>query len=305
MDDEKLCLISIGLVIVIFAGLAGMTYVDEEGWPWEKDEKENEEVLLIQEADEVSVDYVGRLVGAAGEPGPVFDTSLPEVARDDSIPKTITFQEKPAYDDLTFTVGAGQMIQGFEEAVINKQEGDSFTVAIPPEKGYGVAHEELVLEVSSTQTMDMRETVPRELFDLSFPTVALGQVDNFIHPFWQWDVEIISFDPEEVVILHQPVYGERYLAFPWNITIVDMSTEDNLITLHHNVEEITPTTRIPFFLMRNFDPYWAETALEVAGQEPMEGFVVSKGGVITIDFNGELNGKTLLFTITINSIKRG
>ncbi len=304
MEDEKLCLISIGLVIVIFAALAGMTYVDEEGWPWEDDTKDKEEILLIQEGDEVSVDYVGRLVGVAGEPGPVFDTSLPEVANDDSIPKTPSFMDKPIYDDLTFTVGSGQMIPGFESGVLNKKMGDSFTISIPPERAYGVSLDELIIDVNSTETIPMRETIDRETFHEVYPMVALGEVDKFIHPFWKWDVEIISFDPESVVIWHQPVYGERYFAFSWNTTVVDLSTDRNIITLHHNVEEINDQTKIPFFTMLDYNPEWARNAAETFGQEPMEGYVSSKGGVLTINFNGELIGKTLLFTITINSILR-
>jgi FKBP-type peptidyl-prolyl cis-trans isomerase 2 len=304
MDDEKLCLISIGLVIVIFAGLAGMTYVDEEGWPWEDDKKNKDKVLLIQEGDEVSVEYTGRLIGAAGDPGPVFDTSIADVARDDSIPKTASFMERPTYDDLTFTVGSGQMIKGFEDSVINKKEGDTYTVAIPPEKGYGISHPELILEVNTTQKISLRETLAREDFEKLYPMVALEDVETFIHPFWQWDVSIVSYDPEEVVIWHQPVYGERYLAFPWNVTILDVSTEENIITLHHNIEEIDDDVRVPFFMIRGNYPDWAEEAIEAFGQEPAEGFVTSKGGVISIDFNGELAGKTLLFIITIKTIKR-
>lgn len=306
MDDEKLCLISIGIVIVVFAGLAGMTYIDEEGWPWQDDKKEEDKVLLIQEGDKVSVDYVGRFVGTAGEPGPVFDTSLPEVARDDSIPKSISFIEKPAdtYDDLTFTVGSGTMIKGFEEAVINKQVDESFTVAIPPEKGYGLALEELVYSVNATETIPMKETLSRDVFQTLYSMVDLETADSFIHPFWTWDVHILSADPEEVQIWHQPVYGQNYLGFTWNTTIVDMSTERNIITLHHDLEGINRDTRIPYPMLAAFDPNWAAIINELVEQPPGEGLVISKGGEITIDFNGEVTGKTLIFTITINNVER-
>jgi FKBP-type peptidyl-prolyl cis-trans isomerase SlyD len=304
MDDEKLCLISIGVVIVIFAGLAGMTYIDEEGWPWQDDKKEEEETLLIQEGDEVSVDYVGRFIGSAGEPGPVFDTSLPDVARDESIPKSINFQQRPTYDDLTFTVGSGQMIKGFEEAVINKQVDDSFTVAIPPEKGYGKAYDEFIFTVNATETIPMKETMDIEDFRRSFPFVDLETMEKFIHPFWGWDVNIISSSPDEVQIWQQPVYGNEYRGYDWNSTIVDISTERNIITIHHNIDEINEETRVPLFIVRAADPVWAEKAEAAREQPPEMGLVTSKGGVITIDFNEEVAGKTLIFTITINNVKR-
>ena len=38
---------------------------------------------------------------------------------------------------LEFTAGAGEMIQGFDEAVIGMKLGDEKTVTVPPEKAYG------------------------------------------------------------------------------------------------------------------------------------------------------------------------
>ncbi|MGA1866815.1 MAG: FKBP-type peptidyl-prolyl cis-trans isomerase [Thermoplasmatota archaeon] len=304
MDDEKLCLISIGLVILVFAGLAGMTYIDEEGWPWEKEEDEKE-ILLIQEGDEISVDYVGRFVGTAGEPGAVFDTSIPEIARNTSIPKSKGFTARSTYDDLTFKVGDGQMIQGFDEAVLGKKEGQTFTVAIPPAKGYGDAHDELILTVNSTQTMTLKETLDRARFEMLYPAVDLERVSTFTHPFWGWDVSVVSFDIEEVQIWHQPLYSHKYKGFPWNVTVVDISTERNVITLYHNIDEIQKTTKVTFESAQLYDPYWAEEALGLDQPEPpVEAWVTSVGGAITIDFNKEVAGRLLVFTITINSITR-
>jgi len=304
MDDEKLCLISIGLVILIFAGLAGMTYIDEEGWPWQKDKKAEKEVLLVQEGDEISVDYVGRFVGVAGEPGPVFDTSIPEIARDSSIPKSRTFMVRPTYDDLTFTVGSGQMIKGFEESVLGKKEGQTYTVAIPPDKGYGDSYDDLILAVNATETIPLRETLSRERFDKLFPMVNT-ELDTFIHPFWGWDVHIVSIDPEKVTIWHQPVYGQDYRGFTWNTTVVDISTDRNVITLHHKIDEIQRDTKVPFERAMIYDPYWGEKAASINPQEPpVEAFITSAGGQIIIDFNKEVSGKNLIFTITINTIKR-
>ncbi len=303
MDDEKICLISIGLVIVMFIGLAGMTYVDEEGWPWEKEE-EIKEILLIQEGDEVSVDYVGQFIGVGGEAGLVFDTSIPEIAHNDSIPKSRTFRENPTYDDLSFTVGSGQMIQGFEESVLGKKEGQTYTIAIPPEKGYGVTNPDLVITVNTTQTIPLKETLDLETFNKLFFMIDIESTTSFPHPFWHWDVTIMSKDSYEVTILHQPVYNEEYKAFPWNTTVVDISTERNLITLHHDITEISDDVMVPYMMMTAYDPVMANEIDRTTETPPQEGIVTSKGGQIIIDFNTEVTGKTLIFQITINSIKR-
>ncbi|MEA3557753.1 MAG: FKBP-type peptidyl-prolyl cis-trans isomerase [Candidatus Thermoplasmatota archaeon] len=305
MDDEKLCMISIAVVIVMVIGLAGKTYVDEEGWPWEKD-IEDTEILLIQEGDEVSIDYTGSFVGSDGGSGPVFDTSEPEIARNESIPKSISFQEKPTYDDLTFTVGDGQMIKGFDESVRGRKEGDSFTVSVSPENAYGPAFEERIYHLNATQVIPLRETMSREVFDRIYPIPDVENTVSFIHPFWNWDVDIFEVDVEEVTIMHRPVYGQNYRGFSWNTTIVDISTERNVITLQHEVSEIDITEAVPFDQFTMFDPVWTEKAIKANEAEPPTlGFITSLGGQITIDFNREVQGKTLLFQITINSIKRG
>jgi peptidylprolyl isomerase len=38
---------------------------------------------------------------------------------------------------LEFTVGAGEMIKGFDEAVVGMALGEEKTVTLPPEKAYG------------------------------------------------------------------------------------------------------------------------------------------------------------------------
>ena len=78
-----------------------------------------------------------------------------------------------------------------------------------------------------------------------------------------------------------------------------------MITLHHNIEEIQRDTRVFFEMASRYDPYWGESAAGVNPQEPPgEAFITSAGGQIIIDFNKEVSGKTLIFTITINTIKR-
>jgi peptidylprolyl isomerase len=70
--------------------------------------------------DTVKVHYTGSL-----EDGTVFDTSL---------------EREP----LEFTLGQGQLIQGFEQAVIGMKIGEYKTVTIPAEQAYGPYNNELI-----------------------------------------------------------------------------------------------------------------------------------------------------------------
>ena len=88
-----------------------------------------EETTAVEakDGDTVKVHYTGTL-----EDGTVFDSSL------DSEP-------------LEFTLGAGEMIPGFEEAVKGMQVGQSKTVTIPADKAYGPHHEDIIFLVEREQ----------------------------------------------------------------------------------------------------------------------------------------------------------
>lgn len=87
--------------------------------------------------DVVSVWYVGSF-----ENGTVFDTNLREEAARAGLPL------RPQYPLLTFQVGAGQLIPGFESAVVGMKEGETKSVRLEPFDAYGEYLEELVLPVN-------------------------------------------------------------------------------------------------------------------------------------------------------------
>jgi peptidylprolyl isomerase len=84
-----------------------------------------------KEGDKVKVHYTGRLEG-----GEVFDSS--ECA-----------EQECGCDagPLEFTVGEGEVIPGFDKAVVGMNEGESKTLTIPVEDAYGMRNEEMVVEV--------------------------------------------------------------------------------------------------------------------------------------------------------------
>ena len=86
--------------------------------------------------DTVTVDYVGTL-----ENGAVFDTSVQSVAQQANL--TL----RPSYSPLIFVAGAGQMIPGFDSAVVGMKVGDVKTVTIPPEQAYGQWNRSNVVDV--------------------------------------------------------------------------------------------------------------------------------------------------------------
>ncbi len=83
--------------------------------------------VVAAAGDKVSVFYVGRL-----DDGTLFDTNNESVARSAGI-----YNAQRQYVPFEFTLGAGQVIAGFDKAVTGMKVGETKTVMIPPEEAYG------------------------------------------------------------------------------------------------------------------------------------------------------------------------
>jgi peptidylprolyl isomerase len=51
-------------------------------------------------------------------------------------------------EPVEFTIGKGEVISGFENAVIGMEVGEEKTVKVPPEEAFGERQEELVINVN-------------------------------------------------------------------------------------------------------------------------------------------------------------
>lgn len=81
----------------------------------------------VKRGDNVKVHYTGKL-------------------QDDTV-----FDSSSGGEPLEFAVGSGQVIQGFDEAVIDMQVGESKVVNIPVEKAYGERQDEMVIQAPIEQ----------------------------------------------------------------------------------------------------------------------------------------------------------
>lgn len=64
------------------------------------------------------------------------------------------FDSSAGRDPLEFTLGEGQVIPGFEQALAEMAVGDTKTVQIPADQAYGEHQPELVQEVDRAQIPD-------------------------------------------------------------------------------------------------------------------------------------------------------
>lgn len=77
--------------------------------------------------DKVSVHYTGKLAD-----GSIFDSTAGE-------------------EPMVFTLGEDELIEGFEEGILDMSVGEKKTVILAPDKAYGERDEEMLIEVPLTE----------------------------------------------------------------------------------------------------------------------------------------------------------
>lgn len=93
--------------------------------------------------DTVRVHYTGRF-----DDGEVFDSSQ-------------------GRDPLEFTLGGGQVIPGFDQAVAGMEPGDEKTVTIPATEAYGERRDELMLTVGRDQFPEGIDPTPGQQLQMT------------------------------------------------------------------------------------------------------------------------------------------
>ena len=119
----------------------------------------------VKSGDTVSVHYTGTLTD-----GTVFDSSR-------------------SRDPLVFTLGSGQVIPGFEEAVLGMQVGESRTATIPAAQAYGEHRDELMFEVD-------RDQLPQNISPEVGQQYQMSQPDGQVIVVTVQDVtpDLVTFD---------------------------------------------------------------------------------------------------------------
>jgi peptidylprolyl isomerase len=133
--------------------------------------------------DTVRVHYTGKL-----EDGSVFDSSENR-------------------EPLEFTIGAGQVIPGFEAAVTGMATGESKSATIPPEEGYGPRRKEMMavvdreqlpddLDVSVGQRLQVQQSDGRQLVvsvaDIADETVTLDANHELAGKTLTFDLQLVE-----------------------------------------------------------------------------------------------------------------
>ncbi len=133
--------------------------------------------MAIKKGDKVKVDYEGTF-----DDGTVFDSSK---HGDHSHP-------------LEFEVGAGKVVQGFDDAVVGMEKDEEKTFKLTPEQSYGQPNPQLMQKVP-------RDKLPKE------PEPKPGMMLMFATPEGkQFPAKIVEISDTEITVdLNHPLAGKN------------------------------------------------------------------------------------------------
>jgi len=206
---ERDPILTVGFVVLIvaFASVIGIFINDEY--------LSSSESTPAKTGDLVYVNYTGSFYNYYDKDGAViFDTSLWSIADDDAFRKSFGFTSRgeSQYNPLSFTIGGtDNYLQRFKDAAIGLMPGESSTVRISPEDGYGV------LTVSNTKLIDnstlwkgVTERIALADFTSFYGISGLGGgVSNVTSPYgWLIDASLVSAGI--VAVTHKVVAGGVY-----------------------------------------------------------------------------------------------
>ncbi len=238
--------------------------------------------------DSVSVDYTGRF-----DDGTVFDTSLKGVANNnETYPKAPIYSYRPNPDRLTFTLGSGAVVQGFDENVTGMREGDTKTFRLVADLAYGPSDPSKIEVRPLLEEVKWREEMTEEVFRNAFkadpPTDYPG---TLLDPVWNWTVLALPKDTatELITITRVPVLNSTLRPFgAWEATVVDVNSAANRILVRHH---LTPADAGRIAVRSGTDPFLVSAV---------------DANTFALDHNQPLGllGSALTFTVTLVSVTK-
>lgn len=93
------------------------------------------------------------------------------------------FDSSEGRDPLEFTLGSGEVIPGFEEAVVGMSPGDEKEATLDPDEAYGKRRDDLVFSVGRDQLPEELEPERGQRLEMrqgdqTFPVVITGVSDS-------------------------------------------------------------------------------------------------------------------------------
>lgn len=288
------------VVVLVAAGVGGVLLY-EANHP-----KAPSHPLTVAVGDNVTVNYIGQF-GSGPEIGKVFDTSLKAVADDNATyPKSLEYSPRngSGYAPLPVHVGPktprggyslngttyGSVVTGFWKGLLGLAVGQSRSAAVPPEEGYGPLNQSCLKTGQLLQSLPSVVTYTPTAFTKAYPGVTAASGVTFPDPTYGWTDRVQSSNGTAVVLARAPAVGQTVHPFGWPILVTAVTS--STISLQN---QLTPASVGSVLGKISNTTVCSTTSFLVWA-------VDLSSGTFTMNYNREVTGETLLFTVTIVTI---
>ena len=311
MASSPILLIVLVAVVLVGAGIAAGVVYYKESPPAAATP------LTVQVGDNVTVNYIG-VYGSGPEQGKVFDTSLYSVAVNQiAFPKSLTYTPRgPSPSNYTpldvhvagdtpsagYTLGSYTFIgvvAGFWLGLVGLPGNVSKQLIIPPDLGYGPSNPACIATEPLTYSLPMVTTLTSTQFSSDYPGQVASTGAQFPDPHYAWPVLVLSSNSSYVTVENLPSIGWTASPSGWPVEVTNVSATANgtgLITLQN---QLGPSQSGHLL------------GTDYAGTGPCSSqsngkFIVTNidlaTGTYQEDYNQEVQGETLIFTVTVIDI---
>lgn len=308
MAERGWILTVVVIVLIVAAGIGGGAAL----WLRFKSEMPTTPVVTVAPGTNVTVNYIG-VFGSGPEQGRIFDTSNYSIASNPAYPKALDFHSrgpKANYTPLAVYVGGStpsggytlgnltfiQVVTGFWQAIIGMEPNSTRTVVLPPSLGYGPVDPACVATQPLVQTVPAIQTLPGITFQKSYPGITAATGEEFTDPFYGWTDQILNANASFVTIQRLPYVGQTTNLSGWPVVVSNVQATSNgtgAITIR-NILSPSEAGHLQGYDYLGTGPCSSSNNKQ---------FIVTNvdlaAGTFTENFNPEVQGQTLIFTISV------
>ncbi len=250
---------------------------------------------IAETGDFVEVDYRGWFPDNQR----TFDTSILAVAKDNATyPKAASFQYRTGgaqYSPLQFTLGCSSGAAcpraAFQNAVRGLHAGDTKTIELQPKDAYGLADPAKIHVRPLLEDVVVTETMNTTTFQQRY---GQGPVDGSIvrDTTWGWNVTV-NVAGDLVTIRNSPTVGQLItVATKWHARVLSIDDSANQGLGDIRVQHLLTSADVRAFVATDRTGNFLIDAVD------------SAAATFTTNYNNEVIGRTLDFSITLVSIRK-
>ena len=167
----------------------------------------------VQYGDSVKVDYTGSLYGYYDEGSDtvvpvIFDTSVESIGKNTDYLFLQTFS-KNSFSSINVNIGSKGMIEGFENALIGHDVGDTVKVRIPAGEGYNYGDfNTSATSFTFNQTMTISSSSFKEFYGIS---ETIGT--NYLFEYMGMNLMATASGSNQVKVTYQVSDGDTYEVY--------------------------------------------------------------------------------------------